>query len=72
MANFIHTYRRYGHLYAKLDPLGIYDKYSNINLRQFEEFVRPTDLGISLQDHISKFKFQRAPVLRASKSIEEL
>ena len=27
MANYIHTFRRYGHLYAKLDPLGIYDKY---------------------------------------------
>lgn len=27
MANYVHTYRRYGHLYAKLDPLGIYDKY---------------------------------------------
>ena len=27
MANYLHVYRRYGHLYAKLDPLGIYDKY---------------------------------------------
>ena len=26
MANYIQMYRRYGHLYAKLDPLGIYDK----------------------------------------------
>ena len=30
LANLIHTYRRYGHLYAKLDPLGIYDKYTFI------------------------------------------
>lgn len=28
MANYIHIYRRYGHLYARLDPLGLYDKFT--------------------------------------------
>lgn len=42
------------------------------NHRRYEEFIRPTDLGIDFKDPISKFKFQRSPVLISSRNIEEL
>lgn len=42
------------------------------NDRTGEQFIRPTDIGISFQDSLDKFKFQASPIIKACKNIEEI
>ena len=40
------------------------------NARAYEQFIRPTDVGISFQDSLSKFKYQSSPIIQSSQSVE--